>query len=195
MPGLRAYAEAVLSWNRNVSNLISDKDEARFVERHLLESLAGVTLANSQGVGRWIDLGSGAGLPAIPLILCGVGRDWTLVEARRTKALFLTKFAKDSGLHGVEVACARFETWVGEGGVQGQFDGMTSRATLKAMPTIELAMKVLMPGGRLLLWKGSSWADELGLTDDERTGWRLVESRRLPNSSCVVLEIVVGEAT
>ena len=63
---LRAYALSLLEWNRGVSNLISRHDETRLVERHLAESLQPASLIMASGCSRLIDLGSGAGLPAIP---------------------------------------------------------------------------------------------------------------------------------
>src|SRR5262245_13423364 len=85
---LRAFAGELLRWNRGVSNLVSHDDEARLVERHLAESLAGLELLNALACKHILDFGSGGGFPAIPLILAGDGERWTLVESRRNKTLF-----------------------------------------------------------------------------------------------------------
>src|SRR5881409_482481 len=64
MKRLRHYAELLIDWNRRVSNLISRNDETRLVERHLRESLEPLRLLRESRAQRWLDFGSGAGLPA-----------------------------------------------------------------------------------------------------------------------------------
>src|SRR5580765_3815380 len=88
---LRVYALELLKWNRGVSNLISRNDETRLVGRHIAESLVPAGAMRDSGCQRWLDLGSGAGLPAIPLAIAGVGEGWELVESRRNKTLFMRK--------------------------------------------------------------------------------------------------------
>jgi 16S rRNA (guanine527-N7)-methyltransferase len=166
---------------------MSSSDESRFVSRHLSESVGGLALARTIGAERWVDLGSGAGLPAIPLRLAGAGGRWHLVESRRMKALFLRKFILDSRLGDVEVYCGRFEQMLRGAARQHSFDALTSRATLAIGPTLALARSAVGPGGHALLWKGSSWRGELARCDAKEMGWSLLESRALGGSSCVVL--------
>ena len=82
---LKAFATELLRWSQGVSNLISHNDEPRIVDRHIAESLAGVSIINALGCNNLVDFGSGGGFPALPLALVGVGRHWTLVESRRNK--------------------------------------------------------------------------------------------------------------
>jgi 16S rRNA (guanine527-N7)-methyltransferase len=161
MPRLRTYARSLLLWNRGHSNLISRNDEARFVERHLLESLSPAEWLKSSGAQRWLDLGSGGGLPAIPLAIAGVGSEWTLVESRRNKTLFLRKIIEELGLSCVQIVLGRLEGLLEPESGIGFFDGFTSRATLRLAPTLSLASRCVDPGGHAFLWKGSSGAQEL----------------------------------
>lgn len=156
---LKTYMTLLVQWNRSASNLISRNDESRFVERHLLESVAAAHWLKEHGGTRWLDFGSGGGLPAIPLALCGVGERWTLVESRRTKTLFLRKAIQDMKLDGIEVENMRLE----DAGVAGwdAFDGFTSRATLPLVPTLGLAARHLQQGAKAYLWKGSGREDEM----------------------------------
>lgn len=157
---LREYARLLLAWNRGVSNLISRHDESRLVERHLLESLLPARQIADSGCGEFVDLGSGGGFPAIPLALAGVGSRWVLVESRRNKTLFLRKVVHDLQMESVSVVNARLETMI-EDGVEIRGDALTSRATMRLAPTLDLAAAVVRPGGRAFLWKGSGLADEL----------------------------------
>src|SRR5215470_2933925 len=170
---LRRYAKLLIEWNRGVSNLISRNDEARIVERHFLESLTPAYWLKERGITRWIDFGSGAGLPAIPLALAGVGGQWTLVEARRTKALFLRKVIENLELEGFEIIHDRLQSLLDEPARHQAFEGFTSRATLKLGPTLQLAADLIAPGGAAFLWKGSGREEELAHDDRWREAWDL----------------------
>ncbi|HEY3216913.1 MAG TPA: RsmG family class I SAM-dependent methyltransferase [Candidatus Eisenbacteria bacterium] len=165
---LKLYMLKVILWNRGISNLVSRNDEPRFVERHLMESLEPASWLRASGARRWLDVGSGAGLPAIPLILAGVGKEWTLVEARRNKTLFLIKTIQDMMLSGVTVTCDRYEHLASDPQLDGRFEGLTARAALALSPTLQTASKLVAPGGHAFLWKGSR-LDEEPRSDE---GWR-----------------------
>jgi len=168
IPRLKAYAKLLVDWNRAVSNLISRGDEQRIVERHIAESIEPAAWLKSSSVNRWLDFGSGAGLPAIPLAIVGVGPRWTLVESRRMKTLFVKKATEELGLGDLEVVVARLENMTGDATRRGAYDGFTSRATLALGPTLVLAAEFVAPGGLAFLWKGSQREREM--VDDPR--WR-----------------------
>lgn len=168
---LRQYAELLLEWNRGVSNIMSKHDEERIVERHLLESIAPARWLRESGGERWIDFGSGAGFPAVPLSIAGVGRQWTLVESRRTKTLFVRKALQIIGLTVFEVINDRLENIVPEDDRTGAYDGFVSRATLRLGPTLELAAHLVRPGGSAFLWKGSGHDEERAQDPGWKNGW------------------------
>lgn len=188
MKRLKAYAHLLMQWNQGVSNLISQNDQGRFVERHLVESLAGAVRLRELDPEHVVDLGSGGGLPAIPLLLAGVGRRWTLVESRRNKTLFLRRAVQDLKLQGVEVKTGRLEALLETEPTDLQCSAFTSRATMRLGPTLEMAGRILAPGGHALLWKGSSWSSEVE-TDPKGMpivpGWRFLGATTIgdgPNS-------------
>ena len=159
---LRAFALELLQWNRGISNLISHADETRLVERHIAESLAGAHALGELGCEHIVDLGSGGGFPALPLAIAGVGKRWTLVESRRNKTLFLRRAVERLELRDIAVLTGRLEVLVdGEEREVLSCDGFTSRATMKAAPTLALAARIVPPGGHAILWKGSGLAEEL----------------------------------
>ena len=186
---LKAFTVELLKWNRGISNLVSHDDERRLVERHIAESLAGAAIVRELGCNELLDLGSGGGFPALPLALAGVGRRWTLVESRRNKTLFLRKAVQELALANVSVLTARLEAIVEEQ-VEGlQCDGFTSRATMRAGPTLELAARIVRPGGHAILWKGSGLDDELSRSRGSwERQWAHVATHRIadgPNSIAV----------
>jgi len=184
---LRRYARLLIEWNRSHSNLISHNDEARIVERHLIESVGPASLLKQSACRRWIDFGSGAGLPAIPLIIAGVAGAWTLVESRRTKTLFIRKALQELSLESIEVVNDRLENVVLEPSRQGAFDGFVSRATLKLTPTLTLAAKVIATGGQAFLWKGSGFEAELAEKSGWRSDWELVNTAPVGSGPNVVV--------
>ena len=161
---LRAFAAELLRWNRGVSNLISRADEPRLVERHLGESLAGVAVINALDCNRLVDFGSGGGFPALPLAISGVGKSWILVESRRNKTLFLRRVIEALSIPSVIVATGRLEVLIEQEPEALQCDALTSRATMKVGPTLEMAARIVRPGGHAILWKGSGLAQELATT-------------------------------
>lgn len=177
LAGLRRYAGLLFEWNRGVSNLISRHDEPRLVERHLFESLAPARLLIESGCKKFVDFGSGAGLPAVPLAICGVGEAWTLVESRRNKTLFIRKAQQEIGLTQVSVITGRLEVLADEGLAELACDGFTSRATAAVGPTLALAAKIVAPGGTAFLWKGSSYVDEMAASESEWAAhWSFVQA-------------------
>jgi 16S rRNA (guanine527-N7)-methyltransferase len=157
---LRQYTQMLLEWNRGVSNIMSKNDEGRIIERHLLESVAPAHWLQESGAQRWVDFGSGAGFPAVPLAIAGVGGSWTLVESRRTKTLFVRKAIQDIGLNGFDVINDRLENVVIDPNRAGRFDGFCSRATQRLGPTLALAARLVRAGGSAFLWKGSGLEQE-----------------------------------
>jgi len=181
---LRAHCRALLTWNRRVSNLISKNDEARIVARHVAESLAPARWMAELAIGEWLDFGSGAGFPALPLAMAGIGRRWVLVETRRPKILFLRKTLSEITTDGVlEVVGARLESIPGDSYRVG---GFTARATDKLGPTLALASTFVASGGSAFLWKGSRWSDEIESDRSWVSWWRLSDRREISNTAISV---------
>ena len=176
LSALRRFVTSLVAWNSNVSNLISKSDVARIVERHLVESLEPASVLADLRSERWLDFGSGAGFPAIPLALVGVGASWQLVESRRPKTLFLRKTLQELKLERIKVVHDRLENLpVGE-----PFDAFTARATEAIGPTLRQAARHVRPGGTACLWKGSSWQAELEPRSAWVQDWDLDRSIPLP---------------
>lgn len=168
---LRVFGLELLRWNQGVSNLVSHDDELRLVDRHITDSLAGLTVLKDLGCKRLVDFGSGGGFPALPLAIAGVGEAWTLVESRRNKTLFLRRAIQESGLSHVDVVTGRLEMLIAEDPEPFHCDGFTSRATMKAAPTLLLAAQIVAAGGHAVLWKGSGAGEELAVDGAWREFW------------------------
>lgn len=165
---LLAYLALLAHWN-TVHNLTAVRDPAQMVPRHLLDSLAVLPWVQGDTL---CDLGSGAGLPGIPLAIAAPSRRTWLVESTGKKARFLELVARELGLANVQVVAERAES----ARVPQRVDTVTARA-LAALPEIvRYAARWLAPGGRLLALKGPGHAGELaGLP----AGWKVEATPRL----------------
>ena len=107
-PRLDAYVELVRRWAPRI-DLTSDRDLERFEDRHIRDALRAVPLVRALPGGIAIDVGSGAGLPGIPLALAQPERQWRLLEPRRKRAAFLEEVVRELDLT-CEVVCLRAQT-------------------------------------------------------------------------------------
>ena len=183
---LRAMASLIINWNRTSSNVMSRHDESRIVERHMAESLAPATWIGETGLRSWVDFGSGAGFPAIPLAVAGIGERWLLVESRRTKALFLRRVVQELESKGIAVENARLEALA----TPGPFGGFTARATVDAPRTLALAASLVEPGGSAFLWKGSRLGDELERDRTWQALWSLDRVMPISANQAVVARFI-----
>jgi 16S rRNA (guanine527-N7)-methyltransferase len=119
-------------------------------ERHVLDGLRGLA-GIPAGARRAVDLGSGAGIPGIPIAIALPELEVVLAESRRTRAAFLERVVAELGLPRVSVAAGRAED------LAGGFDVAMARGFAPPGGTWAVAERLLAPGGRLLYWAGASF--------------------------------------
>jgi 16S rRNA (guanine527-N7)-methyltransferase len=142
---LAAYLNLLEQWNR-VHNLTGIRDRAELVNRHLVESLALKPFVRGPEAA---DVGSGGGLPGMPLAICLPDIAFTLIESRRKRASFLRHVAAELALENVEVAHARAEQVT-----TGPFDTVLARAVAPPAELLAVTRPLVAPGGRLVLLTG-----------------------------------------
>ena len=146
-PPLRRYAELLLDWNRTV-NLTGARSlyeiEVQIADADVLLSV------NWQEVATVIDIGSGGGLPAIPLALALPAVRFTLLEANARKCAFLQHAAGTLQLGNVRVLVGRAEQLAHRAEFREQFDRAISRAAARPGVLLELALPFVKPGGDLI---------------------------------------------
>lgn len=145
-PRLLDYLALLVKWNATY-NLTAIRDPRQMVTMHLLDSLA---MHPFVGEGTLADLGTGPGLPGIPLAIARPELQVTLVESNGKKARFLREAVRQLKLGNARVAESRAEAL----DEPSAYDALTARA-LATLPTIiEVGGHLLRPGGRLLAMKG-----------------------------------------
>jgi 16S rRNA (guanine527-N7)-methyltransferase len=148
----------LLATEGTVRGLIGPRELPRLWERHLLNSAAIASLVPAGA--RVVDVGSGAGLPGIPLALARPDLTVTLLEPLARRVAFLTECVDRLGLERVTVVRGRAE----EGPVRRELGGadvVTARAVAPLDRLAGWCLPLLRPGGLLLAMKGSTAAEEL----------------------------------
>jgi len=157
---LRRFLEHLLETNRSF-NLTAITDPTEAWDKHVLDSLTLLPDLRELAEGsKVIDVGSGGGLPALPLAIALRGLHFTLLEATAKKARFLEETAKLLGLEHVSVVCERAETF-GQGEGRERFDASTSRAVSRLPVLLELTLPLIRVGGLSLSIKGEQAALEV----------------------------------
>jgi len=146
-PEIQRYAQLLLDWNRAV-NLTG----ARTMDEVLAQIAAGDVLLAVPwtGIGRVIDIGTGGGLPAVPMAIAMPQVHFTLLEANTRKCVFLEQVAATLGLTNVAVAAGRAEELGHQPALREQFDRAISRAAAPPAVLLELALPFVRPGGDLV---------------------------------------------
>ena len=162
-PRLLDYLALLARWNQ-AYNLTAIRDPREMLSKHLLDSLAMADFVDDE---RLADLGTGAGLPGIPLAIAHPGLQVALVESNGKKARFLREAVRTLGLSNARVLESRAEAVDEPGG----FDVVTARALDRLAGILAVGGHLLAPGGRVLAMKGLHPAEEIAELPPD---WRVV---------------------
>ena len=147
---LLAYLALLAKWNR-VFSLTALRESDKAVSHHLLDSLAILPFVLSAAAdGRLLDVGSGGGMPGIPLAIACPELSVTLLDSNSKKTAFLQQAAIDLELKNISVHVGRVEQYHPQFG----FSAITSRAFADLPAFVALSMHLLAPRGCWLAMKG-----------------------------------------
>ena len=156
---LLAYRDLLVKWNR-AYNLTAVRDPGEMVQRHLLDSLSVLAHLDDRDT---LDVGTGAGLPGIPLAIARPDLRFVLLDSNGKKTRFVRHARRELGLSNVEVVNTRVE----------QYRNAPSQIISRAFAALPDMLQALAPlitdGSRVLAMKAAAADQELaGLPD----GWR-----------------------
>jgi 16S rRNA (guanine527-N7)-methyltransferase len=155
---LHCFYEHLIEANRSV-NLTRITALEDFLYRHLLDSLTLAPLLPANA--RLADIGSGAGIPAIPLAIARPDIQVTAVESVGKKCAFIEEAAQKLQLSGFTVRNQRSETLGQDPQTRAKFDAVSARAVAALPVLLELCLPLVKVGGRFLAMKGLSYEPEL----------------------------------
>ncbi len=158
---LDGYVRLLLRWTSAI-NLTAIREPVDVARLHLLDSLAAVPLLRSEGLTDLIDLGSGGGLPGIPIAIANPDARLLLVESVAKKARFLDTAVGALDLdERVGVTTARAEDVARDERDRGLWQGVVVRAVASFAELVELSFPLLVVGGCLVAWKRAPFDTEL----------------------------------
>lgn len=156
---LGEYADLLAGYE--LANVIGTKDRKQIVLEHLVDSLSCLAAEDVQCNGSLIDVGTGGGLPGIPLSIACPELRVTLLEATEKKVRFLEYVKTELGLDNLEVLHVRVEDVGRKPECREAFDLATARA-LAALPVVvEYCAPLVRPGGKIVAMKGRLPEEEL----------------------------------
>lgn len=174
---LRKYVVLLLRTNQNV-NLISRADEENVWEKHILHSISPLFHLKFEGDARLLDLGSGGGLPGIPLKIISPTLNVTLVDSIKKKIQAVDEILNSLNLSGINAVCGRAEELHRQPRFAGTSDIVISRAVAPLYDLVKWSMKLLcspekkmdddqLNSGRLWVHSGTLIAMKGGALEDE----------------------------
>jgi 16S rRNA (guanine527-N7)-methyltransferase len=140
------YLMLLDKWNQ-VYNLTAIRDLAKMVGAHILDSLSVIPFLPG---GSLLDVGSGAGLPGIPIAVSRPAWEVTLLDSNHKKSAFLRQAVADLALKNANVVCERVESWT----PAKNFDVVISRAFSDLGEFVSMTGRLLAPGGVIAAMKG-----------------------------------------
>ncbi len=153
---LLQFATLLRRWNV-AFNLVSRNDLPRLVERHLLDSLSLLPLLCGSRV---LDLGTGAGLPGLPLAIACPDARFTLIDRSERRIRFVRQAAIELGLQNVDAVEADYMHFRAD----GEFDTVVSRAVAKPAALWRVAEPALDADGQALFQTGPNERDVANVT-------------------------------
>lgn len=183
---LELYADAVVKAPPSL-HLTSAYDRDEFLQRHVLDAVALVQSldfpAKSSRL-RVMDVGSGNGVPGIPIAICQPEWIVVLLDSDNKKCGFVDMFCKSNAINNVRVIASRAEIAAKEENRE-KYDLVFARALSKLPSAIELAGPFVKLGGHMIVPHGTSWQEELEKSKEaqKEIGLKFLEAKayKIPN--------------
>jgi 16S rRNA (guanine527-N7)-methyltransferase len=159
--GLETYYQLLTKWNAKINLTafrLTPEGDDQAIDRLLIEPVVAARYI-PENARTMLDAGSGGGSPAIPLKLASTNLALRMVEVKTRKAVFLREAVRALGLRDAEVETSRFEELLPRAELHEALDLVSIRAVRIETRTLNSLQAFLRPGGKLLLFRGSSKSD------------------------------------
>lgn len=171
------FLQGLWAWNRRV-NLTGISGKREMIKKLLLDPL--VALPYLPAEGRLLDVGSGAGIPGVPLKVARQEFEVHLLESKAKKVSFLREIIRKLGLEGIKAYKGRAEKGADLTTLRSTYDIVTARALAPLKKTISICSPFLEPGSLLVTFKGSRVDREIEESEPIMRDRGLSMSNRIP---------------
>jgi 16S rRNA (guanine527-N7)-methyltransferase len=160
---LSAYYDILMEWNckMNLTSIISEED---VITKHFIDSLLVAKVIDLRKINSLIDIGTGAGFPAIPIKILFPHIQMTLIDALNKRINFLNHLCKEIELEGVECIHGRAEQYGQNPSYREQFDLSVSRAVSQLSVLSEYCIPFVNIDGYFISYKSIESTDEINLS-------------------------------
>jgi 16S rRNA (guanine527-N7)-methyltransferase len=155
---ISVYLEELQRWAKIV-DLVSQSDLETIIRKHVLDSLAVLSVVPVQG--RLLDLGSGAGFPGLPIAIARLTLEVSLLEPRRKRINFLKEVIRKTALTNSHAYEERAEEFAKQDGRHSAFDVVITRATWNIREFLNIARPLITKNGIVVAMMGASTPEEL----------------------------------
>lgn len=145
------HAQWLMEWNRKI-NLTAITDSEEVGVKHFLDAVA--PMAHIPDEGHLLDMGTGGGFPGIPLKIMRPAQPMTLIDSVRKKISFVKHVIRHLSLENIEALHTRAEDMVKPGSDRGKYDVVVCRALADVEGAVNLALPLLKPSGKIVLYQG-----------------------------------------
>jgi 16S rRNA (guanine527-N7)-methyltransferase len=186
---LGTFAVELVAWNQKV-NLTAITDPVEIIEKHLIDSL--IPAHHLQEGASVLDIGTGGGLPGIPLKIFMPLLKMTLIDGSRKKISFVSYMIRQLGLHEIEARQIRAEKLAEMRAYQQAYDAVICRAVMSIKQFVTLGTPFLNNNGILIAMKGTEFSEELSeITGDANGKAVRIISYHLPISGAARTLLVI----
>lgn len=157
------YRDLLNDWNQRMDlTNVSEPDEIE--DRHFIDSFS-LLRKHPHFEGRWIDVGTGAGFPGLPIAILFPNVEMTLLDSLNKRITFLDAVVEELELSNVTTIHARAEDAFRAGALRESFDGAVSRAVAPLPTLLEYTLPAIKVGGVFLAMKGPAAEEELNVSE------------------------------
>lgn len=157
---IERYTKELQTWNSKV-NLISRKDEQNILEKHILHSLSILKYIDLDNNYECIDIGTGGGLPGIPLAIASQKINMTLVDSIKKKAKVTSILADHTQTNRITTIRDRVEVIANKKEYKKKFDFLFARGVATLNKIVNWSMPILKKDAKIVLLKGGDLLDEI----------------------------------
>ncbi|MBT6069012.1 16S rRNA (guanine(527)-N(7))-methyltransferase RsmG [Candidatus Peregrinibacteria bacterium] len=160
------FIESLFEVNQKINLISRETKKEDFFNKHIFDSVKILEYLDFSNVGTLLDIGSGGGIPGIPLAIELPNATVTLLDSTEKKMKAAKEILKEIGVENVKTAVGRIEELGHDPNFRESFDVVTARAVAPLPTLLEYALPFVKVGGHFIAYKSKNYSEELAICDE-----------------------------